>query len=617
MLRSCGFPATLPPGVVFDLQREGLEPESGETRPKLLARLTILKSVLRPSDEDAEAHHADGSGSLLEHSLGIRPMTRPTSTQGLGLDRYPVLYVDDEPENLRVFELSFQNEFSIMTATCAEDGLRILAEHPVAVVVSDHRMSGMQGTVFLSHVRELAPSTVRILMTAFGDADTLHSAINEGAIYRYIPKPWEPDEVAQTLRGAIDLHHQSSERAEMLLRLRGVSDLAASFAKLGGAQVEIASATLDLVVGALDFDGATWLQADPSSGCLQIASMAPFDHSLSGHRIDRDGAPEFIEKLRRGESQLLSQSRVDTYEPSVREWLAQLAANNVIMVPICPDRRFAAALAVDNRRGSPPASEADRALLEGIAGVAALALRSEGQRGLSHDPAGDSDWLATLGALASCVSKELAKPVGALRSALPAMDPSLSAGCEDICTALESIAVLGEGPDSDVARHPCDLGQEVRLVCAQLAERARSQGVDLDLDLDESAPKLRMLVEPFRQLVRLLVQSSLQQLSAGGRVRLSVAPASSGSRIGVAVTLHDNGNGVGVEELEDIDYANPASTAGEGLAGNYLSASQYLVSALGGELEVSSEIGAGKRVRVWFAAPGSETSGSSETDRVS
>ena len=93
-------------------------------------------------------------------------MTAPNPTEVRSLDGYPILYVDDEPENLRVFELSFRGEFSILTATAAEDALRILAENSVAVVVSDQRMVGMQGTVFLSHARELAPATVRILMTA-------------------------------------------------------------------------------------------------------------------------------------------------------------------------------------------------------------------------------------------------------------------------------------------------------------------------------------------------------------------------------------------------------------------------------------------------------------------
>ena len=49
---------------------------------------------------------------------------------------YPVLYVDDEPENLRIFELGFRREFEVVTASSGEEGLRVLAERPVAIVLS-------------------------------------------------------------------------------------------------------------------------------------------------------------------------------------------------------------------------------------------------------------------------------------------------------------------------------------------------------------------------------------------------------------------------------------------------------------------------------------------------
>ena len=93
---------------------------------------------------------------------------------------FPVLYVDDEPENLRVFELAFRRQFSILTAQSAEEGLRLLNENPVAVVLSDQRMPEVSGVEFLSRVRSLDPTTIRILVTAYGDAEILGEAINDG-----------------------------------------------------------------------------------------------------------------------------------------------------------------------------------------------------------------------------------------------------------------------------------------------------------------------------------------------------------------------------------------------------------------------------------------------------
>jgi len=120
---------------------------------------------------------------------------RPRPEQLRDYREYPVLYVDDEPENLRIFELTFRRDFAITTADSGEEGLEILSRQPIAVVLSDHRMPGMTGTEFLARVAELDPKTVRIMVTAYGDSETLESAINTGSIYRYIPKPWTPEDV--------------------------------------------------------------------------------------------------------------------------------------------------------------------------------------------------------------------------------------------------------------------------------------------------------------------------------------------------------------------------------------------------------------------------------------
>ena len=67
---------------------------------------------------------------------------RPRSLQLLDHRDFPILYVDDEPDNLRVFELTFRSEFSILTASSADEGMEILNTNPVAVVLSDQRMPG-------------------------------------------------------------------------------------------------------------------------------------------------------------------------------------------------------------------------------------------------------------------------------------------------------------------------------------------------------------------------------------------------------------------------------------------------------------------------------------------
>jgi len=82
---------------------------------------------------------------------------RPTPTRLLDHREYPVLYVDDERDNLRVFELTFRHDFTILTAESAKEGLEVLSQHPVVVVLSDQKMPGIEGVEFLRQVCEIDP----------------------------------------------------------------------------------------------------------------------------------------------------------------------------------------------------------------------------------------------------------------------------------------------------------------------------------------------------------------------------------------------------------------------------------------------------------------------------
>ena len=144
---------------------------------------------------------------------------RPKPTRLLDHREYPVLYVDDEPDNLRIFELTFRRDFTVLTATNAKEGLELLSQHPVAVVLSDQKMPGIEGVEFLRRVRELDSQVVRILVTAYGDANTLGDAINDGNIYRYLPKPWEPDDMRLTVQRAIESYALEAERTTLLEEL--------------------------------------------------------------------------------------------------------------------------------------------------------------------------------------------------------------------------------------------------------------------------------------------------------------------------------------------------------------------------------------------------------------
>ncbi len=138
-------------------------------------------------------------------------MTRNDSRQHGGrfehLRDYPILYVDDEEPNLLVFRGSFGDDFDVVTAPSGEAALHILAEHPIAVLLTDQRMRDMSGIELCETVRERYPTVIRILVTAYSDQKTAIDAINRGGVSRYLAKPWRLDDVHQVLREAVDRAH--------------------------------------------------------------------------------------------------------------------------------------------------------------------------------------------------------------------------------------------------------------------------------------------------------------------------------------------------------------------------------------------------------------------------
>ena len=120
--------------------------------------------------------------------------------------RHPVLYVDDERNNLTVFRLVFSDEFSVRTASSAEEALRLLDQEPIAVLLADLRMPGMTGIGLAEKVKKAHPDVVRMIVTAFVDTRAALDAINRGEVYRFISKPWRDEELRAILRTAIDVH---------------------------------------------------------------------------------------------------------------------------------------------------------------------------------------------------------------------------------------------------------------------------------------------------------------------------------------------------------------------------------------------------------------------------
>jgi CheY-like chemotaxis protein len=136
-------------------------------------------------------------------------------------ERSRILIVDDEEAILETMQFTFEDDYDVLTSSDAESALRLLEERgPVAVVISDQRMPNMTGVEFLTRVFQRHPNTVRIILTGFADMDAIINAINDGHVYAYITKPWEPDDLKQVVRRAAQHYRLSVENERLLGELK-------------------------------------------------------------------------------------------------------------------------------------------------------------------------------------------------------------------------------------------------------------------------------------------------------------------------------------------------------------------------------------------------------------
>ena len=132
---------------------------------------------------------------------------------------YGILIVDDEPAILESLELTLGSDYRVFTATRGEDGLGILEREDVALIISDQVLPGVSGVEFLEKAIERNPSAIRMLLTGYADIGSLVRGINEGRIYRYIQKPWEPDEVRLNVKRALEAYELATENLQLAAAL--------------------------------------------------------------------------------------------------------------------------------------------------------------------------------------------------------------------------------------------------------------------------------------------------------------------------------------------------------------------------------------------------------------
>lgn len=209
-----------------------------------------------------------------------------------------ILYVDDDSDNLVVFDAMCADQFDVCTAGSGEQALAILAEQEIAVLLADQRMPGMTGVELAEHAARDYPDVVRMLVTAFSDLGEAIDAINRGQIRGYLRKPWDGDELLAILKEALatyatrkrvrdlELHMLATERVYTLgVVTAGIAhDLKSPLSMLSEG-VSMVQARLDSVARLVE-------SGDATEALRLLATIQPFLKS------QRDSTDAMIETCR-------------------------------------------------------------------------------------------------------------------------------------------------------------------------------------------------------------------------------------------------------------------------------------------------------------------------------
>ena len=138
------------------------------------------------------------------------------------MDKIKVLYIDAEKNNLSAFKASFRMPFEVYLADNADDGIEILKNNPIEVVIADQRMPAKTGVDFFESILEINPNPIRILLTGYSDIEAVIDAINKGQVYRYVTKPWNIFELKLTIEDAYQLYLLKEQNNKLNLKYRKV-----------------------------------------------------------------------------------------------------------------------------------------------------------------------------------------------------------------------------------------------------------------------------------------------------------------------------------------------------------------------------------------------------------
>lgn len=269
-----------------------------------------------------------------------------------------LLIVDDEPDNLDLLYRTFRRSFEVIAAKSAIEALKVLDEQgEVAIIISDQRMPEMLGTEFLSRTADRFPDTIRIVLTGYTDVEDLVDAINSGKVFKYITKPWKPQQLQIVVEQAAETYQVLKQRTADLRRaLRQESSFnAITTAIRESLDYQNMLQTIVETIG-ITFEASCCIlhpvEGDVfrSDAALYCSEKAPFDD------CDRDRDSQPVQKV-------------------FRDRAVRLEANSPhLALPLTYQHELLAILSLHRAIAKPMWSSEDIELIEVVAEQAALAI---------------------------------------------------------------------------------------------------------------------------------------------------------------------------------------------------------------------------------------------------
>lgn len=148
---------------------------------------------------------------------------QPEVSSAEELEKPQILYIDDEEDNLVVFKSTFRRLYKIHTAQSGEEGLEIIKEKDICLVITDQRMPRMTGVQFLKNLPQ-DKEMIRMILTGYSDMEAIIEAINTGKVYRYISKPWNKEELKITIDNAIEAYRLRKTNRKLLKELKEANE---------------------------------------------------------------------------------------------------------------------------------------------------------------------------------------------------------------------------------------------------------------------------------------------------------------------------------------------------------------------------------------------------------